>query len=182
MSEELEEWRPVVGWEGLYEVSSLGPVRSVDREIEIYQKNRCLVQRRRGNLLKLSISPVGGYQRVTLQRDATTRLKQVHRLVLEAFVGPPGRGEQGAHNDGDSSNNAAGNLRWATPVDNVHDRVAHGTMLMGTVNHAAKLTEHQIRTIRAIKGRSQQSIADEYGIHQTSVSCIRRQKTWPHIE
>lgn len=182
MSDEPEEWRPVVGYEGQYEVSSLGRVRSLDREIEIYQKNRYLVQRRRGNFLKLSISAVGAYRRVTLQRDGKGRLKQVHRLVLEAFIGPPGHGEQAAHNDGDSSNNAAGNLRWATPAGNVHDRFAHGTMLLGTVNHAAKLTEHKVRAIRAVQGRSQQSIADEFGVNQTTVSCILLRKSWKHIE
>jgi hypothetical protein len=56
----------------------------------------------------------------------------VHHLVLEAFVGPRPAGHEAAHGDGDKTNNALANLRWATPKENAADRYRHGTVLFGT--------------------------------------------------
>lgn len=113
-----EEWKPVIGYEGSYEVSNLGRVRSLDR---INHRGSTL----KGKILKPS--DTGRYYQNTLYKDAKGAKYLIHRLVLEAFVGPPGKNEQGCHNDGDSKNNHLSNLRWDTPSANNLDKVAHGT-------------------------------------------------------
>jgi hypothetical protein len=114
------EWRPVVGWEGLYEVSSGGQVRSVDRIITTASGDR----RYRGQLLKRAAHPVRGYLSVTLAYGVR---RNVHVLVAEAFRGARPDGKQVAHWDGDPTNNVTFNLRFASPGENQLDAVRHGT-------------------------------------------------------
>ncbi|SHJ58468.1 NUMOD4 motif-containing protein [Nocardiopsis flavescens] len=110
--DEREQWRAVVGFPG-YEVSSLGNVRSWSRY-------------KRGELLKLRPGTTG-YPHVTLWRDGRCHRPKVHRLVALAFIGPRPDGQQVRHLDGDRLNNAADNLAYGTPSQNVRDSVRHGT-------------------------------------------------------
>lgn len=119
-----ERWKAVLGYEGLYEVSDLGRVRSLDRWVE----NNGGQQFRRG---VVRTSSWRGPERhrmlyVDLWRDGSYRARKVHHLVLEAFVAPrPGR-LHGLHGDGDQSNNRPENLRWGTRTENAADQVRHG--------------------------------------------------------
>lgn len=108
-----EEWRPVVGYEGSYEVSTGGLVRSVDRL-------NPLGQRVRSRVLKLRRLP-NGRPRVSLSRDGRSVDAYTYRLVLEAFVGPCPVGMEALHWDDDVNNNTLGNLRWGTRTDNMRD-------------------------------------------------------------
>lgn len=74
----------------------------------------------------------------------------VHHLVLEAFIGPRPPGLQACHNDGNKLNNAVTNLRWDTCKANAADRVRHGTALVGERSPNVKLTESDVREIRAL--------------------------------
>src|SRR5690554_6644093 len=114
-----ERWAAVAGYQGLYEVSDSGDVRSLDRLDA--QGNRI-----KGRVLRPDARP-SGHLRVTLCRDSTTQRFWVHRLVLSAFVGPRQAGMEGCHNDGDPTNNAVSNLRWDTKTANAQDRRKHGT-------------------------------------------------------
>lgn len=111
-----ERWLPVPGHEGLYEVSDHGRVRSLDRVITMKNGRK---RRQRGIVLK----PVNsnGYHCVNVGA-----LRYVHRLVLEAFVGPPPPGMETRHLDGDPHNNRLGNLKWGSSSENNDDIVAHG--------------------------------------------------------
>ncbi|TQN30744.1 HNH endonuclease [Haloactinospora alba] len=109
---ETETWRPVVGYEGLYEVSDRGSVRSHSSW-------------KRGELLKPK-SNRRGYQRVSLWRDGQRRYRKVHHLVLHAFVGPRPEGHQAAHWNGCKTDNRLNNLRWASAADNVADTIRLG--------------------------------------------------------
>lgn len=110
----VERWLPVPGYEGLYEVSDQGHVRSVPRHGT------------RGGALRPWLDRKG-YAMVRLYRGARQKGLSTHRLVLLAFVGPPGPGQQCRHLDGDSSNNRLANLAWGTRSENARDRVRHGT-------------------------------------------------------
>lgn len=128
MNATQEEWRPIVGWEGHYEVSSLGRVRSVDRILErkgSHRTSSCQYLRR-GRLLKPFTAP-GNYPHVNLRAGDRHRAARVHVLVLEAFVGPRPDGWVACHNDGDHENNRLSNLRWDTYSSNNFDLVKHGT-------------------------------------------------------
>ena len=111
-----QEWRPVVGWEGLYEVSDLGLVWS-----------ESLWRGTRGRLLRLTPHPKRGYLQVMLYKDGTRVPRKVHRLVAEAFHGPGLPGQEIRHLDGVRINNAASNVAWGTPKENSDDKMRHGT-------------------------------------------------------
>lgn len=103
-----ENWRPVRGYEGSYEVSDLGRVRSVRV------------------VLKPMRVPKGHLQ-VALYKSADRTFYKVHCLVLSAFVGPRPEGMEGCHNNGDPQDNRLSNLRWDTRSGNQRDSVEHGT-------------------------------------------------------
>lgn len=125
-----EQWRAVVGFEGSYEVSNLGRVRSLDR-VAIYQRvdprtGRTLTVERKhkGQLLQPG-STKSGHQLVVLRRGSGGQY--VHTLVLTAFVGPCPPCMECCHGDGDPTKNDLGNIRWDTRLANVHDMIRHGT-------------------------------------------------------
>lgn len=128
-----EEWRPVVGHEGFYEVSDLGRVRSVDRTLP----RAGGTMRIRGKILTPGVDKHGRCG-VNLHRDGSVKHRRVHRLVLQAFVGPCPDGMEGCHNDGDATNNQIGNLRWDTSLSNSLDMARHGTNRNSLKTHCPK--------------------------------------------
>lgn len=114
-----EVWKPISGYEGAYEVSSLGRVQSLDR---ITDRGR----RWKGRLMTPSSMP-SGYRVVTLWKDGKQKVALVHRLVLFAFVGQPQEGEEVLHIDGSPDNNELSNLRWGSHSENELDKIDHGT-------------------------------------------------------
>lgn len=118
------EWRPVAGYEGLYEVSDSGLVRSLDRTVG----SRYGLRKIKGRVLQPGRSGRGRPQ-VRLQRDGQADWRFVHHLVLETFVGPRPDGKEACHSNGDQLDNRLVNLRWDTRSSNVLDSVQHGTHL-----------------------------------------------------
>lgn len=113
-SEEMNEiWKPVVGYEGYYEVSNTGKVRSVDR-IVIDKKGRQYF--RKGTELKQNIDR--GYCRVSITKDGIKETLKVHRLVALAFIPNPDNLPQVNHKDENKQNNNVENLEWVTCKDN----------------------------------------------------------------
>jgi hypothetical protein len=111
-----ERWLDVPGYEGIYEVSDAGRIRSVPR---VTAQGRIVV----GKILSQFPNQRGRLM-VTLQRDGAKHTQLVHRLVLKTFVGPCPAGMEACHNDSDRTNNALSNLRWDTPNNNWADRRA----------------------------------------------------------
>lgn len=170
------EWRPVVGYEGHYEVSKCGRVRSVDR--------RGVDGRRlRGRPLIGSISNYG-YRRVHLSAEGSTTKHGVHQLVARAFLGPVPEGKQVNHIDGDKLNNRTSNLQYVTSGQNTAHAVANGLRdNSGENNHCTQLTESQVLDIRrrCSEGDTQTALAREFGVTQANISRIVRRETWKHI-
>jgi len=118
-----EEWRPVVGYEGLYEVSSEGRVRSLPRKVTRKNGNPFTV---RGEILNPTIS-VRGYPVATLYgRDKPLR-RNVHSLVADAFIPNPEDLPLVRHLDDVKTNNKVTNLARGTQSDNIRDAVRNGT-------------------------------------------------------
>lgn len=175
-----EEWRPVPGYEGRYEVSDQGRVRSL-----VGPTPRVLRASRHTN----------GYRAAPLGRGVT---KSVHRLVLTAFVGPCPEGRQAAHENGDRADNRLVNLSWKTPAENSADKRRHGTLVTGDRHYAhlrpdlilrgerigrALLTEADVREIRAATaaGETQTSLATRYGVSRPTIADIAHRRTWRHV-
>ena len=114
-----ERWLPVNGYEGHYEVSDLGGVRSLDRITSQGHQWR-------GRVMKQTPMPTG-YLMVNLWRDNKSRMHLVHRLILTAFVGPAPEGCEVLHGDGNPAHNDLVNLTWGTHSENQLAQVAHGT-------------------------------------------------------
>lgn len=113
-----EEWRAIPGFEGHYEVSNCGRVRSLDRF-------SVTGRRLKGRVMKTR-SGLGGHLSLNLCKDGKATSAYVHRLVLTAFVGECPEGMECCHNNGDPTDNRLENLRWDTQQSNVDDRGRHG--------------------------------------------------------
>lgn len=127
-TEATEEWRDVFGFEGYYQVSSLGNVQSLPRVVRGWNGFQVCHHRRKGVAIKPG--PIGkcGHLAVYLTKEGVRATKYVHRLVLEAFVGPCPDGKEACHfPNRDVTDNRVINLRWGTHQDNMGDKVAHGT-------------------------------------------------------
>lgn len=133
-----EEWRPVVGYEGLYEVSDHGSVRSLDREVKYSNGG---VRIHRGRMLRPDRHRNGRLQ-VCLYRNGKGPQHMVHRLVLEAFVGPCPPGMIGCHWDDDPDNNHVSNLRWDTISANMQDKVRNGGHHLANLTHCPRGHEY----------------------------------------
>lgn len=120
-STEPETWKPVAGWEDLYEVSDHGRVRSFDR-IVTYSNGR--VVRHAGRILRPA-SHRQGYLYVQLNEQGRKQVGRIHRLVAIAFLGDH-PGLDVCHNDSNPENNRLTNLRWDTVSGNMLDAVALG--------------------------------------------------------
>ncbi len=119
----MERWRPVSGYEGLYEVSDRGRVRSLDRTVARGGGTR---KRLSGRVLRQHRVGKMGYRAVNLSRNGQVTKRLVHVLVAEAFV--PGRTlfrNEVDHKDRDPLHNHASNLRWATRRENVLNSAAY---------------------------------------------------------
>lgn len=118
-----EMWKPVVGYEGLYEVSSHGRVKSIPR------------YRVRGGIRKTTNNVRSGYPCLPLRKDGKTKMRTVHSLVMEAFVGPRPTGLDVRHLDGDPANCHLDNLCYGTKAENMQDIVRHGRHTLANKTH-----------------------------------------------
>lgn len=124
-----EEWRDIPGYEGYYQASSLGQIRSVDRRVMRRGRSGQIGSLfKSGQLLKPQAGE-GNYRhlRIPLKRDGKLRTWTVHSLVAITFLGLRPTGMEVCHNDGDWQNNRLENLRYDTHGNNVLDSVRHGT-------------------------------------------------------
>lgn len=127
-----------------------------------------------------------GYLILTLNDktgERRTRIIGVHRVVGEAFIGPLPPGLHTAHGNGDPSDNRLANLRYCTPLENVHDKFEHGTILAGEQHHAATVTEQQVREIRraATDGLRPVEIAVKLDVSVHVVRAVVKGITWRHV-
>lgn len=137
----VETWKPVVGYEGKYEVSDLGRVRSVTRTIT--QLGRGGVPFSRGvvgRVLRPGVAS-NGYPTVAIGRYNT---RTVHSLVAEAFLGPCPAGCEVLHLDGTRTNSVLSNLRYGTRSENIYDAVRNGSwMSEARTKHCKKLRSYR---------------------------------------
>jgi len=145
-----EEWLPVVGFEGRYMVSSLGRVKSLHPQ--------------RGDVILKQHIRRHSYLSVRLYHGPKTAQRYtIHRLVLEAFVGPCPLGHEGCHSDGDPQNNAASNLYWGTRRQNMDDIRRHGRNFQTRKTHCVNGHAFTLDNTRIAKDNGQ----------RVCITCVR---------
>ncbi len=176
------EWRAVVGFEGIYEVSSLGDIRSLDRSFvnalghHVHLKGRPLAPRFR-NIR---------YGMMIFCRDGITKKNRtIHTVVAEAFLGPRPDGMVVNHIDGNKHNNSVENLEYVTQSQNVRHAFDNNLRVpkRGSDHYSSNLTEADIVVIRnefssGIRGVD---LARRYSTTNKAISNICRRKTWKHV-
>lgn len=186
-------WKPVVGYEGLYEVSDGGDVRSLVYGGPLGTKKRPLPR-----MVKHAVS-WRGYPRVGLCRPGSVRKNTpVHRIVLFAFRGAPAAGLECNHIDGNKKNNSVENLEWVTRRENGehkarmglaasgdrHGMRIHRGIVAGERNGRSVLSAGEVYDIRARYSRGDSIIrmAVEYGCSEAAMYKAATGRSWKHLE
>lgn len=178
--EKFEQWKPIPGYEGLYDVSDMGRVRSLRMRLYHHDSLRKVP-------LILSPGLRMGYPFVRLHdtaREEKPKSFSVHRLVCEAFHGPCPDGHQCAHLNGDRNDPRAENLSWVLPAENQSHRLIHGTDSCGENQYSAILSEESVLQMRReFVGRRGQlkDWALEYGCTISAIWRAVHGKSWRHL-
>lgn len=154
----IEEWRDIKYFEGIYQVSSLGRVRSLDRidSVGKQQYSRILKDGDNG----------GGYRMVVLTKNAKSTAFKVHRLVAQSFVSNPENKHVVNHKDENKSNNNVDNLEWVTHKENVN----YGTNIERRTKNQSKQIKVIYRDNTFEIWESQTVFAREFKVNASSIN------------
>lgn len=169
-----EEWKDIPGFEGYYQVSNLGRIKSVERWIN-HRKGKTRVRER----LK-KYGRMGPYYGVTLSKEGNNKTVLVHRIVALCFIANPDNKPKVNHKDFNVSNNCVNNLEWATQQENIDYSVAANRNVKGETHGCHKLTEVQVKEIRSYD-KAYKWLSDHYGVSYGNIKLIRNRKIWAHI-
>lgn len=164
-----EIWKSIKGYEGVYDISSLGRVRS------FYGTTP-------PRILKPGIG--GQYPYVILCRYNKQINFMVHRLVTIAFIENPENKPEVNHKDGNKLNNKSSNLEWVTKSENARHAMRMGLRsYVGEKNGKSKLTDITVRNIHRLiaRGMTQREIAELYDVSTVTISDVYRGRTWSHV-
>lgn len=170
----VEIWKQIPSFEGMYEASSLGRIRSVPRTVKYTGGSDRVLQ---GKVLKVHLRFRDGYARVDFCVNGVRIPIPVHQAVALTFRGPCPLGQEIRHKNGKQSNNRATNLSYGTKVQNAADKIRHGTTNRGERCGTSKLTKRQIKKIRLSSERSS-VIAGQYGVSARHIRKIRSGAAW----
>lgn len=170
-----EEWRPVVGFP--YSVSNCGRVRS---------EHSCT---RNGKIMRTRMDRYG-YPVVMIQSRGRIRVRTVHGIVAEAFLGPRPFNQQVNHKNGDKTDNQPDNLEWVTPFANIKHaldvlgyRASRAEQMKKLARAQARLDATDITNIRSAcaAGESQASVARKYDVHVMTINDVVHRRTWREV-
>ena len=164
---EVEEWRDVHGFEGIYQASDQGRVRSLDRG------------GRKGQVLKPGRQ--GAHKRY-LKVSLCRKTFGVNAVVALAFIGPrPSTKHDASHRDNNPENNTPGNIRWLTHQENIAEQKIHGTVSRnGRADRPKVLDENKVREIRASTDK-RVVLAKRFGVSPVHISHIIARRKWPNV-
>lgn len=153
-----EEWRDVSGYEGLYQVSNLGRVRSLDR----WRKNGSGEYKQKGRILNQGDTTTG-YKQIVLNKDKKRKTLKVHRLVAIAFIPNPENKPNVNHIDGNPHNNKVENLEWCTQSENVQHAYDTGLKQCNIID------KETLQDMHYNKKMTPRAIAKEFGVDKTTI-------------
>lgn len=172
-----EEWRDIPGYEGYYQASNRGNIRSLDREVKHSDGH---TRKIKGQPIKPS--PTQGYLKVTLRKNGTQKTQSVHRLVASAFLGDI-TDKIVCHKNDIGFDNHVDNLYIGEHKNQYEDRVQNGNHGNGEKNSQAKLTKKDVLMIRKMANTdmTNKKIAELFDISPSYVSDLKLKKRWAHI-
>lgn len=174
-----EQWKPVEGYDGCYEVSDLGRVRSIERVVMRSTGHPMTIHER---IRKQIPHTKTKHLQVVLSKGGRRRTFCVHQLVAKAFLGKGDPGDEVRHWDGVKTHNYASNLLYGSRRDNEADKTRHGTSNRGERNGQAKLTEADVLTILRLSiARTNRWIGEMYNVKSHTISRILAGTRWGHL-
>jgi hypothetical protein len=175
-----EIWKDIPNYEGLYQVSSLGRVKSLERRV----KNKDSFRKVRERILS-SNDNGSGYLCVQLSRKLKRENLLIHRLVAICFVKNPKNLPIINHKDGVKTNNAPENLEWCTQMDNIVHSIKNKLVdQKGEKHHSSKLKKEDVIKIRELYKKNHLGYAKIGLLFNVSWGCVRnivKRKTWNHV-
>lgn len=172
----MEIWKDIPGYEGRYQASTEGRIRSVDHRVRLVVHGTETTRLSPGRILRPGRYEKGGHLSVVLGHGAHG--SPVHQLVMLTFVGPPPEGMEVCHNDGNPANNALENLRYDTRSENILDEYRAGRPPKGRTDISIV---REIRR-RLSNGEKGSVIARDVGLSHTQVSRIKLGRTYAWLE
>lgn len=177
-----EIWKDIKGFEGLYQISNLGRVRSLDR---LVRSGHGSFKLSKGKIRKPSIDRYG-YYRIDLWKAQKASYITIHRLVAEAFIPNPENKKAVNHINCIKTDNRVENLEWCTNQENSNHAVANNLYnpKKGKDCNFTKLKEEDVIFIRENynkKTLNQKALADMFGVCDSLISQILKRKIWKHI-
>lgn len=179
----MEVWKPVIGFEKQYEVSSLGKIRNLDKNITSKLGKMVLIK---GKLLKPGLDK-DGYVRMRFclgskQNDIVGKSIGVHIVVAMAFINNPLNKPLINHKNGIKTDNRIDNLEWCTSSENVQHAYDTGLACSkkGEKCHKSKLKEDDIVSIRN-STKSYNELSVYYNVTVSAIRLIIQRKNWKHI-
>lgn len=184
MKQEL--WKPIKNYEGYYEISNFGRVKSLQRVWK--DINGVVLRRKKESIMKPGYvkTPRGKYLHVTLSLNGIKTYPRINRLVAEHFCEKREGCNVVNHKDSNSINNHSDNLEWVTVLENVKHSWEFGNQYkqFGELNVHSRLKNEdvlKIRELAKIDGVTHQSIADIYGVRRENITKIINRQRWQHI-
>jgi hypothetical protein len=173
-----EVWKDVKDYEGLYQVSNFGRVKSLKREWSTNKNKRC-----HDDIIMKICNLSRGYQGVPLCKDGKTKTFKVHRLVAIAFIDNPLDKPQINHIDCDKKNNHFSNLEWVTNSENLEHAIENNlrNCARGEKQHLSKLTEKDVKDILN-SSLSTVKLGKIYNMDHTTIGDVKSKRTWRHVE
>lgn len=178
MGSTIEIWKDIVDYEGLYQISNLSRIRSLDRRIN-HKNNHTII--RKGKVIKPVLGN-RGYLKFLLSKDNKQKAQLLHRIVAQYFIPNPENKSEVNHIDGDKTNCRIENLEWVTPSENSIHGFALDLKPRGENHFKTKLTNEQVKEIKfGHIGLNQAEIAKLYDVKPNTISQIKTGRKWKHI-
>jgi hypothetical protein len=178
----MRKWKPIKGYEGFYEVSNDGLVKSLERRVPYRIKG--YTRRQKERIMKPSEDGYG-YPFVILNRGGKGKTRKVHQLVAETFIGKE-KGKQVNHKDGNTRNNHVDNLEYVTPKENTWHAITElGHRRDGEHHWHSKVINEDVKKMRKMYKTgdyTQFDLSDIFGIHRGQISKILNHKSWKNIQ